>query len=276
MIPGVDVWAGYGVIDWRKVYQSGVRFAFMKASEGNEPGRNDRYFRRNVDEAKAAGIFVGAYHVPWPLPPRADKPGRSPSEQAERAYEVTGGLGEAAGELPLVADAEWPEVGQWGKWDCSAQQISDWLQEFCARATALWGRPPIIYTYPFWWKALAAGADVSWAADFHLWIANYKHNGPGVPPPTARPELPKPWPSWTFWQYSAEGSLERVPGIPACPVDRDVFAGSFDDLRRLANIDPDEETQPSMPIPAVDFPIVHRLPNTVPSNDDDEGGPDAA
>lgn len=272
MIFGVDVWSGYGLIDWGAAYRAGVRFAYIKASEGNEERRNDRSFKRNVEAAKGAGVFVGAYHVPWPLPPRADRPGRSPAEQAERAFRVSEGLGQGVGELPLVADAEWPEVGEWGKWGCSAQQIGEWLQEFCARATALWGRPPVIYTYPFWWKALAASADVSWAEDLHLWIANYKHNGDGLPPAHVKPELPKPWKEWLFWQYSAEGSGARVPGIPACPLDRDAFSGSFDDLRRLANIDPDEETKPEIALP--DFETVTRLPGSIAN--DDEPDPEAA
>ena len=87
-VAGVDVFSGYCFIDWGAVAQSGVQFAFIKCSEGNEPRRNDVAFARNVAGAKAAGLYVGGYHFPYPLPPDPSKTGRSPREQAQRAYEV--------------------------------------------------------------------------------------------------------------------------------------------------------------------------------------------
>lgn len=273
---GVDVFSGYGVIDWGAAAVAGVQFAYIKCTEGNEPIRNDRAFARNAANARGAGIYVGAYHFPYPLPPDASKPGRSPREQAERAFAASQGLGTQPGELPHVVDAEWPEVGSWGKWGCTGPQISAWLREYCEHATELWGRKPLIYTYPFWWRALAASADVSWAKEYGLWIANYTHSGPGTPPETSRPQIPPPWDDWLFWQYSAEGSGVRVPGIPACPLDRDVFRGDINGLRKLALIDPDADTVPEIRI--VDQPIVHPpVPLEHPSLDeDDEPPPQAA
>lgn len=253
MIPGVDTWSGYGLIDWHQVYRAGYRFAIVKMAEGNEPRRDDMLFRASVEGAKAAGLFVGGYFFPYPLPSGPGLPsGRAPEEQAERAFTVSQGLGMRPGELPHCVDAEWPEVGDWGRWGCDARQIGDWLKRYCQRATALWGRPPIIYTYPFWWRVLSTNADVSWAADYDLWIANYSHPGEGVPPATLQPIVPSPWRRWRFWQHSAKGSPVRVPGIHACPVDRNVFAGSFDDLRRLALHDPDADTQPEIRLDLLD------------------------
>jgi GH25 family lysozyme M1 (1,4-beta-N-acetylmuramidase) len=42
--------------------------------------------------------------------------------------------------------------------------------------------------------------------------------------------VPKPWESWTFWQYTREG---KTPGV-TLPVDLDRFNGSLDDLKALA------------------------------------------
>lgn len=271
MILGVDVWNGYGRIDWLKAYNAGVRFAFIKCTVGNEPGQDDAAFARNVQGAKAAGIYVGGYHFPFPLPSGQGLPiGRSPVEQADRAFAVSGGLGMRPGELPHVVDAEWPEVENWSKWKVTARSISLWLQQYCERATVRWGRKPIIYTYPFWWRSVAVAADVSWARQYPLWIAHYTHSGEGLPTTGQRPIVPPPWDEYLFHQFSAEGSGARIPGIEACPVDRDVFMGSMSDLRRLALVDPDRETVRDLPNPpsshpdgpaspkrVVDFDLVH-------------------
>jgi lysozyme len=59
-IKGIDVSHHQGNIDWKKVAAEGVKFAFIKASEGYT--FVDSKFKTNVDEANAAGIKTGAYH----------------------------------------------------------------------------------------------------------------------------------------------------------------------------------------------------------------------
>lgn len=260
MILGVDVHAGYGRIDWPAVASSGMRFCYVKCSEGNEPARTDRRFAENVAGCRDTGIYVGAYHFAYPLPP--GKPGRSPEEQARAAYAACGGLGTQPGELPPVVDAEWPAIGDWGKWGCTAAQIAEWLHTYCVEAERLWRRRPVIYTYPFWWRTLSASASVAWAREYPLWIASYKDITEWQPRPETAPHSVQPWDGdWTFWQFSADKSPVQVPGIQAAAVDRNVFRGDLDGLRRLAGIDPEAVTVRELPSrrpPSVeDFAIVH-------------------
>src|SRR5690606_12230802 len=110
MILGVDVYSGYGQIDWHRAAEAGVRFAIIKCVQGNDSV--DSAYARNVAGAKQAGVLVGAYLFAYPLPGGEGKPaGRSPREQAERlAREV-----ERAGvdlDLPPALDLEWP-----ARWD---------------------------------------------------------------------------------------------------------------------------------------------------------------
>ncbi len=249
MIPGVDVHAGYGRISWPLVAASGVRFAYMKCSQGNERPGIDATYRRNVEQASANGIHVGAYHYAYCLPPHPDHPWRSPREEAQFAFESCKGLGGQRGELSPVVDAEHPSPEDWPKWGCSADQISEWLHEYCETATILWGRLPVIYTYPWWWRSLSA-ADVSWAAPYHLWMATYSHKGDGLPPKGTSPTVPAPWRNWSVWQFSADGSSVRVPGIPACPVDRDCIRDE-ETLAALTDMtvpDPAADTVPDLDV----------------------------
>jgi GH25 family lysozyme M1 (1,4-beta-N-acetylmuramidase) len=76
---------------------------------------------------------------------------------------------------------------------------------------------PIVYMSP-WFAAemLKSGPAL---ARFPIWIAQYTEAG--------MPTVPKPWNTWTFWQYSQSGKLPGVAGS----LDLDRFQGSLDDLK---------------------------------------------
>jgi lysozyme len=258
MILGVDVHAGYGKIDWSRVAQSGVRFAIVKATQGND-GCDPRA-RENIEGCKAAGIYVGAYLFAYPLPERDDKPGRSPEDQARRLYNDVQGLGKGYGELPPALDLEWPPQherekdtsqirNRWEEWGVTAKSIVEWAERCVAEMERLWGRPPILYTYPHFAGSLGEHLKSSGLGRCPLWIANYTSPRTWTPPEGTRPIVPKPWGDYAFWQFSADGSPMRIPGIPACPIDRNVFRGDIEALRDLANVDPDAETQPDLTNP---------------------------
>src|ERR1700744_2847014 len=67
-IQGIDVSKYQGEIDWQQVRDSGVRFAWIKGTEGGDVV--DSKFQGNGEGARAAGIPRGAYHFmfwcrPW-------------------------------------------------------------------------------------------------------------------------------------------------------------------------------------------------------------------
>ena len=67
-IHGIDVSKFQGDIDWNAVASSGVKFAWIKATEGGDHA--DERFQANWEGAKAAGVPRGAYHfVYWCRPP---------------------------------------------------------------------------------------------------------------------------------------------------------------------------------------------------------------
>src|ERR1700677_3355012 len=59
-VPGIDVSHYQGDIDWHAVAASGVKFAYIKATEG--AAYIDPSFAQNVVGAQAAGVLVGVYH----------------------------------------------------------------------------------------------------------------------------------------------------------------------------------------------------------------------
>lgn len=57
---GIDVSAHQGAINWEKVANDGIEFAYVKATEGGD--FTDRRFAENWREAQRVGLDRGAYH----------------------------------------------------------------------------------------------------------------------------------------------------------------------------------------------------------------------
>ncbi len=207
MIKGIDVSsiqnAGSpgGNIDWDGVVKMGVRFAMVKCGNGND--KPDPCFRKNVDGAKAAGIFVGAYHFTYPLP-HID-----PAQAAQEHFAACGGLGSSIGELPPACDLEWPPPEGWDEHKCDAVQLRAWGLTYLREMRTLYGCTPLLYSYPWWLRAAGVAGDIAFA-NFDLWMADYS-------PPL---DVPAPWSKASMWQVGGGKSL-RLPG--GAPVDEDAI-----------------------------------------------------
>jgi len=117
------------------------------------------------------------------------------------------------GDLPPVIDVE--VTG-----GLSASTIASRIRTWVDRVRAATGVDPIIYTGKYFWRD-EVGGPTSFANN-PLWIAQYTSHCP---------DLPSPWGSWAFWQYSESGYVAGISGA----VDLDRFNGSLADLQALAN-----------------------------------------
>ncbi len=194
-IPGIDVSYHQDKIQWTKVRKDGVRFAFIRVSDGLTV--EDPRFDENWAGAKQAHVLRGAYQF--------FRPEQSPTAQADL---LIAAIARDGGELAPVIDVE----ATGGK---NPAQIAGAIKVWIERVRTRLGVEPIIYTSPEFWRERVGSADFSRQT---LWLAHY----------TAEcPRVPAPWKAWTFWQYSKTG---RVSGIKG-DVDLNVFAGTIDDLR---------------------------------------------
>lgn len=194
-LQGIDVSHYQGTIDWQQVAQAGIRFVFVKATQGITVV--DPQFQTNWQGAKAAGLLRGAYHF--------FEPDDDPGLQVQNLLAALGG---DPGELPPALDVETHG---------DAVQILAGVQSWIALVEAALGRTVILYTSPGFWKTLGAPG----LPGQPLWIAEY-----GV----SAPKLPAGWTDWTFWQSSQSGTVAGIQGA----VDLDEFQGTLEDLQRLA------------------------------------------
>jgi lysozyme len=197
-IHGIDVSKFQGDIDWSAVASSGVKFAWIKATEGGDNA--DARFQANWTGAKAAGVPHGAYHfVYWCRPPM--------EEMAN--FEQNAPVEDDA--LPPVLDVEATPTSKTCHRHLTQESAVAEMKVMLEEMERHYGKRPIIYTtVDFYQAILADGAFM----DYPIWVRSTKYH-PAVK------YGPRPW---HFWQYQSDAS---IAGIPA-HVDRDAFFGTRD------------------------------------------------
>jgi len=198
-IHGIDVSRYQHIIDWPSVKAMEVEnvrigFAFIKATEGNI--NRDRFFGRNWDKARTAGITRGAYHFFI-----ATKSGKTQAENFIKTVNLE------KGDLPPVLDVE-------QAYGVPAPKLRERVREWLVTVENYYGVKPVLYTnVEFYARYLREEFD-----DYPLWVAHYINRG--------KPRILRDWHSW---QYSETG---RVDGI-VNRVDFNVFNGDSAKFREL-------------------------------------------
>ena len=201
---GVDVSSHQGNVAWPTLWNSGVRWAYAKATEGTY--YTNPYHAQQYNGSYDVGMIRGAYHFATP---------DTTSGAAQADYFVDrGGAWSADGRtLPGVLDIEWNPYGD----DCygkSASSMVSWIRDFLDRYRARTGRDAVIYTATSWWKQCTG--NYAGFASTPLWIARYA---------STVGELPAGWSTYTMWQYTSTG-----PTVG----DHDRFNGTVDGVRSFA------------------------------------------
>jgi len=205
MIPGIDVSHWQREIDWSEVKRSGVKFAFIKATEFPDKRTSifiDGEMRKNIAGASANGILWSAYHF--------FRTHIDPVIQAKVFCETVGDFYS----LPPVLDLE--AAGSKG------ERLNYKVRQFLDEAERITNKRPIIYSSGGFWRSYLANEKKShtdWARAYPLWIAQYTN---------LWPTPLYPWAGWEFWQYTDKG---KIPGV-ITHVDLNWFNGSFEELER--------------------------------------------
>ena len=256
------------VIDFAQMASAGASFVIIKASDGYGP--EDAIARQYVIEdarrAKAAGMYVGYYHM-ISIPTGNSTPVliASANRQASLiATRLTDLGGYDVRTLPYTLDIEGINSS------ITQASLELWTKTIVAKVTQLTKRTPIIYSYRSLLASRFSRSDqtVSLLRGSHLWLAQ-----PGNPAdPTVQVgqfrrtpfscfhtawATPSCRTVWTIWQYTSRGNRDKF-GIPWAPLpgskcpsqahycipgkgtgplhlDLDVFNGNAKDLERLAD-----------------------------------------
>jgi lysozyme len=194
-VQGIDLSRYQGDVDWKKVRGAGIRFAYLKGSEGGD--HIDNRFYQNWDGAAAAGVARGVYHFMYWC--------RTASEQA---VWFTQAVPQDKDQLPPVLDVEWNHGSTTCPRQTTVEDARDKIHKMLEIMEYHTGKRPIIYTDIAFHRDVLEG----YFPGYEFWLRSV------AAPPADRFEN-RPW---TFWQYTATG---RVPGVSG-NVDKNVFKGN--------------------------------------------------
>ncbi|MCH5281218.1 MAG: hypothetical protein J1E61_07070 [Lachnospiraceae bacterium] len=190
---GIDVSKFQGNINWEKVADQGIRFAFIRVGNrgyGASGSLNtDPYYLQNIEGAKKAGIDVGVYFYSQAI---------SEEEAIEEAEYVLTLLDGISLEYPVVYDAEYVIEDEARTDGMSAEQATKNTLAFCKRIEEA-GYEAVIYATMKW---EVYSLEMDRITQYDIWYADYE-------------PLPQTPYDFTYWQYTNEAKIDGVQG----PVD---------------------------------------------------------
>ena len=235
-------------IDFVKMYEAGMRFVFIKASDTRESADllSVKYAAMDHYAAQAAGIYTGFYH--YAILPDVSEPEDIKKDALAQAQKVVWRLASMGGysekDLPYALDLENKCVRYSSSGACqkyaTRSAVTLWATTFLASVREKTGKTPILYSYAnFLEGSMVRSAEL---AQYPLWLAQYAIdpanpiNQPGI---KAGGCYVHSWTGancdsqWTVWQYSSCGIAPKY-GVPGNRLDLNVFRGTPSSFLELA------------------------------------------
>ncbi|WP_406497376.1 lysozyme [Streptomyces sp. NBC_00846] len=203
---GVDVASYQGNVNWATLWNSGVKWAYTKATEGTY--YTNPYFAQQYNGSYNVGMIRGSYHFATPNT-------TSGAVQANYFVDHGGGWSKDGKTLPGALDIEWNPYGD-QCYGLSQAAMVNWIRDFVNTYKARTGRDAVIYTATSWWQS-CTGNNAGFGATNPLWVARYN---------STVGELPAGWGYYTMWQYTSSGPYVG---------DHSHFNGALDRVQALAN-----------------------------------------
>lgn len=235
-------------IDFVKMYQAGMRFVFIKASDTRESADllSVKYAAMDHHAAQAAGLYTGFYH--YAVLPDVTDPEDVQKDALAQAQKVVWRLASMGGysdrDLPYALDLEnkcvrYSSTGACQKY-ATRSAVTLWATTFLASLKEKTGRTPILYSYAnFLESSMTRTPEL---AQYPLWLAQYAIDPAN---PINQPGLKNggcyvhSWTGancdsqWTVWQYSSCGIAPKY-GVPGNRLDLNVFRGTPTSFLELA------------------------------------------
>lgn len=234
-------------IDFVKMYEAGIRFVMIKASDTRDDSDALalKYLVMDHSAAQAAGIYTGFYH--YAVLPDVDDEAEIIRDATAQAQKVIWRLASVGGyterDLPYALDLENKCVRPSPTGAClkyaSRSEVTLWATTFLALLKEKTGKTPIMYSYS---SFLEGSMNRSFElAQYPLWLAHYALDPAN---PVNQPGLKSngcyvhSWTSancdsqWTMWQYSSCGIAPKY-GVPGSRLDLNVFRGTAQDFLDL-------------------------------------------
>ncbi len=182
---GIDVSHYQGAIDFKSVEDAGIKFVYVKATEGMD--YVDPRYHENIEKLLNTKLLTGAYHY--------FQPGDDVIEQANNFINH---VNNSHHSLPPMLDVE---ISGGLNSDELKARVAQWLGYVEKKTNCR----PIIFSYGDFWKEYL-GKEFN---KYTFWLADY----------TKKPSRPAGLGNWRIWQYTDTGNISGIGGN----VDHDVI-----------------------------------------------------
>ncbi len=236
-------------IDFTKMYAGGVRFLYIKASDGRDPGHNnaEKWYAKDRADAQAAGIYTGFYHYAYfPASTLATDIIADAQAQADKALwrlAAVGGYNDF--DLPFALDIEEPCVIVATNGSCIRSVTKNaatlWVKTWLARLYEKTQRKPVVYASPSFLQGYL-NRDAT-LRTYPLWVAHYDRD-PGISAnfPGMKSDgtcyihawtLNNCASQWAIWQYTSSAKATTY-GIAGGNLDLNLYSGTSDEFLQFA------------------------------------------
>lgn len=188
----VDVSSYNETIDWQKVYDAGIDYAYIRCGYRGYASsllNEDKYFETNYKNAKAAGLKVGVYFY---------SQATTLSDSTTEASFVLELLKNRQLDLPVAMDVEYAEengkkIGRLYEAHLLSFAQTEIINNFCRKIEAA-GYKAILYCN----TDMMTNHVSELLLNYPLWLAEYS-------------KTPKYSGSYTMWQFSNKLKLDGIP-----------------------------------------------------------------
>ena len=179
---GIDVSKWQGTVNWNEAREDGTEFAIIREGWGKKsPNQIDKKFLQNYENAKNAGIALGAYHYSY-----AD----SVDDAKREAEFCLENIRNMQFEYPVCFDIEDREMLK-----LSNRQRTDIVKTFCSEIEKA-GYYAMFYCNLSWLNSYLIKEEL--LPKYDLWLAQWNVGAPAV--------------SCGIWQKSDKGAIDGING----------------------------------------------------------------
>ena len=183
ILRGIDVSKWQGEINWKKVASSGIDFAMIRSSYGNE--HTDEMLKKNVEGCEKYGIDYGFYHYTY---------AKSASEARTEAKYFLSKIKNYDPTYPIVLDIEEEFYKKMDR-----KKVTDIIVAFMTELENA-GYYATVYSYAVFFRD---NVDMSRVKKYNIWVASWgdeeklndSYDG-----------------QYGMWQYSSTGSVNGISG----------------------------------------------------------------
>lgn len=191
---GIDVSKWQGVIDWKKVKNSGTEFAIVRIGYGMYDSQKDSQFENNYAGCLENNIPVGVYLYSYAL---------NTDEAKKEAEVVLNWLNGRKLNLPVYIDMEDKSQQNLGK-----DTLTNIINTFCTEIekAGYWAG---VYANKYWFTSVLDGAYLG--DRYTCWVAQYN-------------DVNTYQGNYDMWQYTSSGSVDGIDGsVDMNILYRDIF-----------------------------------------------------